>query len=302
MLKCTNHERRECIMKKKLLAMLSLVTILAMESVTVFATENTGAPSPNSGNVLYGDVTTAQVASETFSNASVEEIVNSVVVQIDEESGTVATDAGLVFQKDEDNGLKLIGTAVGTVLSEIVVSLDKSEGHTTTPFTVEETKAAVAVAQVASNLGKTVGANVQVSYAVNVESSTNENGEQNTNVSFNVGGKGKVKAANSTIIHIKHDNTTENLGAKEDENGNIVPERAASSLSPFILLVFDTPVPGLTTDVDYSSQSTMLTNGESSTVAGDVSPKTADAKPYTAMIAMLSIACVAVCTRKLAKR
>jgi hypothetical protein len=43
-------------MRRKLLAVLSLVTILAMESVTVFATETTGTPSPNSRNVLTGDV------------------------------------------------------------------------------------------------------------------------------------------------------------------------------------------------------------------------------------------------------
>jgi hypothetical protein len=292
-----------CNMKKKLLAVLSLVMVLAMESVTVFATE--GAPSPNSGNVLYGNAgdstITGDVAAATLDNLSVATIASTVEVTIDEATGTVASDTGLVFAKDADNGLQLTQTAAGALdLTGIIVKLEKDISQVTKAFTAEETKSSVAVAQYASDLGKNAGSNLQISYAVSVEGSVDESGKPNKPVEFSVSGKSIVNG-NVTIIHVTDSGVTENLGATVS-NGKITSKKIPSSYSPFVLLVFDSPVPGLTTDIDYATQSTSLTNGESATVSGDVSPKTADAYPYAATIAAISIIAIAACTKKLVKR
>jgi hypothetical protein len=294
-----------CNMKKKLLAVLSLVMVLAMESVTVFATESTGAPSPNSGNVLYGnagdDTISGDVAAATLDNLSVEELADTVEVTIDEATGTVTSDTGLVFVKDADKGLQLTQTATSSInLANVVIKLDKELGHSTKEFTQAETKASVAIAQYATSLANNVGANVEVSYAVNVEGSVDASGKPDKQVEFSVQGKSIVNG-NVTIIHATDDGKTENLGAEVLADGKIRSKKIPSSYSPFVLLVFDSPVPGLTTDIDYSTQSTTLTNGESTTVSGDVSPKTADAYPYDIAVAVLAVAAIAVCGKKLAK-
>jgi hypothetical protein len=291
-----------CNMKKKLLAVLSLVMVLAMESVTVFATE--GAPSPNSGNVLYGNAgdstITGDVAAATLDNVSVATIASTVEVTIDDATGTVAIDTGLVFTKDADNGLQLTQTTAGALdLTGVVVKLEKDSSQVTKAFTAEETKSSVAVAQYASDLGKNAGSNLQISYAVSVEGSVDESGKPNKPVEFSVSGKSIVNG-NVTIIHVTDSGVTENLGATVS-NGKITSKKIPSSYSPFVLLVFDSPVPGLTTDIDYATQSTSLTNGESATVSGDVSPKTADAYPYDIVVTVLAVAAIAVCGKKLAK-
>jgi hypothetical protein len=276
--------------------------VLAMESVTVFATE--GSPSPNSGNVLYGDVTTVS----ELDNVSADAIASTVEVVIDEETGTVTTDAGLVFEQDEDNALVLTQTSTGSLdLSGIVVKLEKELGHVTEAFTAAETKLTASVAQYASNLGTKAGANLQISYAVSAEGTVDENGKPNSLVEFSVSGTSVVDG-NVTIIHITDSGVTENLGATV-KGGKITSKKIPSSYSPFVLLVFDSPVPGLTTDIDYTTSST-LTNGAagtgyttaSGTVSGDVSPKTADAFPYDVFVAVIAVAAVAVCGKKLATR
>jgi hypothetical protein len=286
-------------MKKKLLAVLSLAMVLAMESVTVFATE-TGSTSPNSGNVLYGNAgDEVSVEAVTLDNVSIDALTSSVEVTIDEATGTVTSDTGLVFVKDEDNGLQLTQTAAGSLdLTNVVIKLDKDNGHDTKEFTASEAKAAVAVANYAANLGTSAGAEVQISYAVNVEGSVDENGNPNAQVEFSVSGA-NIVTGNVTIIHVTDDGKTENLGA-EVKGGKIVSKKIPSSYSPFVLLVFDSPVPGLTTDIDYTTSASLT--GDAGTVSGDVSPKTADAYPYAASIAVISLVAIAVCSKKLANR
>jgi hypothetical protein len=255
--------------------------------------------------VLYGNAgdstITGDVAAATLDNLSVATIASTVEVTIDEATGTVTSDTGLVFAKDADNGLQLTQTAAGALdLAGIVVKLEKDSSQVTKAFTAEETKSSVAVAQYASGLGKNAGSNLQISYAVSVEGSVDESGKPNKPVEFSVSGKSIVNG-NVTIIHVTDSGVTENLGATVS-NGKITSKKIPSSYSPFILLVFDSPVPGLTTDIDYSSQSSALTNGEAGTVSGDVSPKTADAYPYAATIAAISIIAIATCTKKLVKR
>jgi hypothetical protein len=290
-------------MKKKFLAVLSLVMVLAMESVTVFATE--GSPSPNSGNVLYGnagdDSITGDVAASTLDNISAEAIASTVEVAIDETTGTVTTDAGLVFEKDEDNALVLTQTTTGSLdLSGIVVKLEKELGHVTEAFTAAETKLTASVAQYASNLGTRSGANLKISYAVSAQGTVDENGKPNSLVEFSVSGTSIVDG-NVTIIHVTDNGTTENLGATV-KGGKITSKKIPSSYSPFVLLVFDSPVPGLTTDIDYTTQGSVYVNGESSTVSGDVSPKTADAYPYAACVAAIAVVAVVACSKKRVSR
>jgi hypothetical protein len=290
-------------MKKKFLAVLSLVMVLAMESVTVFATE--GSPSPNSGNVLYGnagdDTITGDVAASTLDNLSAEAIASTVEVTIDETTGTVTTDAGLVFEKDEDNALVLTQNTAGSLdLSGIVIKLEKELGHVTEAFTAAETKLTASVAQYASNLGTRAGANLQISYAVSAQGTVDENGKPNSLVEFSVSGTSIVDG-NVTIIHVTDNGTTENLGATV-KGGKITSKKIPSSYSPFVLLVFDSPVPGLTTDIDYTTQGSVYVNGESSTVSGDVSPKTADAYPYAACVAAIAVVAVVACGKKRVSR
>jgi hypothetical protein len=290
-------------MKKKFLAVLSLVMVLAMESVTVFATE--GSPSPNSGNVLYGnagdDTITGDVAASTLDNLSAEAIASTVEVTIDETTGTVTTDAGLVFEKDEDNALVITQNTAGSLdLSGIVIKLEKELGHVTEAFTAAETKLTASVAQYASNLGTRSGANLQISYAVSAQGTVDENGKPNSLVEFSVSGTSIVDG-NVTIIHVTDNGTTENLGATV-KGGKITSKKIPSSYSPFVLLVFDSPVPGLTTDIDYTTQGSVYVNGESSTVSGDVSPKTADAYPYAACVAAIAVVAVVACGKKRVSR
>jgi hypothetical protein len=290
-------------MKKKFLAVLSLVMVLAMESVTVFATE--GSPSPNSGNVLYGnagdDTITGDVAASTLDNLSAEAIASTVEVTIDETTGTVTTDAGLVFEKDEDNALVLTQNTAGSLdLSGIVIKLEKELGHVTEAFTAAETKLTASVAQYASNLGTRSGANLQISYAVSAQGTVDENGKPNSLVEFSVSGTSIVDG-NVTIIHVTDNGTTENLGATV-KGGKITSKKIPSSYSPFVLLVFDSPVPGLTTDIDYTTQGSVYVNGESSTVSGDVSPKTSDAYPYAACVAAIAVVAVVACGKKRVSR
>jgi hypothetical protein len=326
-------------MKRKLLAALSLVMILAMESVTVFAvdsptTSTVETPSTDQSNdddddddsatvettttttttttvagatdVLYGnagdDTITAEVAEATLDNMDIDSITDAVVVAIDEETGAVATDAGLVFLKDEDNGLQLAQTATGgaTLLKNVVIKLEKGNGHESKPLTTAETKSAVSVAQYATQLGERAGANIQVSYAVSVQGSVDENGKPNKPVEFNIGGANLVNG-NVTIIHITDDGKTENLGATV-VNGKITSKKIPTSYSAFVVLAFDSPVPGLTTEIDYSTQSTSLT-GSTGTISGDAtSPKTGDAYPYAAATAVVALACALACSKKIAKQ
>jgi hypothetical protein len=89
------------------------------------------------------------------------------------------------------------------------------------------------------------------------------------------------------------------------ENGQI---RVRSfTASPFIIMKLDKDVSGITTTetasgTNYAQPNASITNGESNTVSGATSPKTADEIPYTAMIVAISIACIAVCTKKIAKK
>jgi hypothetical protein len=338
-------------MKKKFLAVLSLVMVLAMESVTVFASESptgssgleqveeqeqtttttttttpaTTVTTPDSGDVLYGNVESTTTEELTIDNLDVAEITDNVeVATATDENGnetiiTVDTNSNdeWVFERkekgeDKGEGVLLSKKTTGEVKNETLldIKLNKDQGHETKPLTDKEKKESTAVVRHADSIGKANDANLDGAYFVSAEGSVDERtGKPDKPVTFDVpNANNNIKSDNCTIIHIMENGKTENLGATYS-NGKITSVKTPSSYSPFILLVFDKPVPGLTTEIDYTTQSSALTNGvystesatNSGTIAGAVSPKTNDAYPYAACVALIALACGLVCTRKLAK-
>jgi hypothetical protein len=318
-------------MKKKILAVLSLVMVLAMESVTVFAAETgigTSVPSPNA-NTIAGSVETtttenATIESVTIDNLDVSEITTNIeVTTTTDEKGdeivasvdTVTKDEFVFIKEkeDEDEGLKLNAKTNGEVKTDTLrdIKLNKEQGHQSKPLTESEKKESISIAHHADSLGKEHGANLESSYIVSVEGSVDaQTGKPDKPVSFDVPNAQNIVNGNFTIIHKMENGKTENLGGTYS-NGKITSNKIPSSYSPFILLIFDKPVPGLTTEIDYTTQSSAFTNGESystnsatnsGTIAGAVSPKTNDAYPYAVTTAVVALACGLVCTRKLAKK
>jgi hypothetical protein len=305
-----------CNMKKKLLAVLSLVMVLAMESVTVFATE--GAPSPNSGNVLYGSVadtiatTTEQVAEvkttvtaklevkETTTNADGSKTttlgsglkdangVEKTVAVTEKTDGTiaVATSTGTTTTFKEAAGSNVIQSTSSKEVAQIAPADTMTKfGALTNDAKVE---AVAKAADVVENLQQTTGASADSVSIFEATGDVDENGGWNLSVAGAKVGDPYLVLHNRNGVWVQCEATINAAG-----NLYII----SGSKSPFIVIKLDKAVSGITstsatTEADYTTQS--VTN----TVSGDVSPKTADAYPYAATIAAISIIAIAVCGKK----
>jgi hypothetical protein len=257
-----------CNMKKKLLAVLSLVMVLAMESVTVFATE--GSPSPNSSNTISGAVggATVDAATGVVTTAGAETIV--------------PTAGGTVYVLNSG-----AASAIGDSIALSEASSDDYEFTTVKPSSV------AALANVYDSV-KTVaaansGANVEKAFTVDV---TPLKGQTSGSITVSVPG---ITSAND--VAVLHENSVTGAISYAPvtavDNGSVT--FYMDSFSAVMIVVFDRQVSGLTSSAaDYSAQGT-------TTVSGDVSPKTADAFPYDVVVAVFAVAAIAVCGKKLAK-
>jgi hypothetical protein len=250
-------------MRKKLLAVLSLAMVLALESVTVFATETT--PSPNSGNVLYGAVGGATV---------------------DAASGVVTTGSSDTIVPTANGAVYLLDTGVATTVGNTIEL--STESAADFAFTTVNSSSVVALANVYESVKTTAGANVVKGFTVDVAPLK---GQTSGSITVSVPG---VTSNNGVLV--LHENSTTGAVSYAPvtavNNGSVT--FYMDSFSAVMVVVFDAPVSGITSTTDYSAQS-------ATTVSGDVSPKTADAYPYAAAIAVFAIACVFACSKKISK-
>jgi hypothetical protein len=328
-------------MRRKLLAVLSLVTILAMESVTVFATETTGTPSPNSGNVLTGDVlygnagTTTEVIETTTEQVTTVETTATAKIEIKETKtnadGSTTTTLGsgtkdangveksFEVTKKTDGKIEVLSTNTGTTKTFEAVADSTGRGNVTIQSTTSREKATIAPTEGAKFVEFTntklnevltkasdFSENIMQTTGANVEAITTFDAQD---VKFDNDGYATFAYSESydgmpvVVLH-EGNNGWERVESKA-ENGQI---RVRSfTASPFIIMKLDKDVSGITTTetasgTNYAQPNASITNGESNTVSGATSPKTADEIPYTAMIVAISIACIAVCTKKIAKK
>jgi hypothetical protein len=261
-------------MKKKLFAMLSLVAVLAMESVTVFATETT--PSSNTRNVETYNVLTGATDGTGV-------------------SVSVTANADGTFTAETSSGTKLEFKSGGKILqstSTTETSAISTDGNTQLVEMTKETIVLMAsqTASVVSEMATTYGAEALSVAAVDIEGTLDANG------GLTIAASNIKKGDFVYVLHYnKATSSWEKCEAVVNDDGSISVTVPSGTLSPFIIIKFDKDVTSEVAGTDYSAQT--VTN----TVSGDVSPKTADAEPYTAMIALISVACIAVCTKKLAK-
>jgi hypothetical protein len=324
-------------MKKKLLAMLSLVTILAMESVTVFATET---PSPSSTyNSTTEETQNTPDSTSTTDSTSTESTGAAAIIATLQQNNETVSDVIEAYENIEPEKTTVIQSGAGdgsggdtevdfheggtlliaktnsddALTKSIVIAVEEKDDVTIMTGIVEgwktleaevpddgsfkkmddDTKAIVAakILDEIRNTENETGAKVESYISFSYEGSTDTNGY------FTV----KIKGlSNEDVVLVYHYNEETNQWEDLDRSQYTVNADGSLSIktdtqSPFIVMKFDRDVTG---SVDYTTQTTTVTN----TVSGDVSPKTADTEPYAAMIAMISLACVTVFARKLAKR
>jgi hypothetical protein len=327
-------------MRRKLLAVLSLVTILAMESITVFATETTGTPSPNSRNVLTGDVlygnagTTTEVIETTTEQVATVETTATAKIEIKETKtnadgsttttlGSGTKDANGVEKSFEvtkkiDGTLSVLSSSTG-VTTTFMASTGSTGGNVIIQSTTSREKATIAPTEGAKFIEFT---NTKLAEVLTKAADFTENIMQTTgaiveaittfdaqDVKFDNDGYATFAYSESydgmpvVVLH-EGNNGWERVESKA-ENGQI---RVRSfTASPFIIMKLDKDVSGITTtatasDADYAQPNASITNGESNTVSGDLSPKTADEIPYAATVSVIAIACIIACTRKRATK
>jgi hypothetical protein len=274
------------LMRRKLLAIVSLVALLAMESMTVFATEERGNPSPNSGNVTVdeesGTVTSAEGATlisntentrMTYTATPSGSVGDSAIT----ESTSLSTATISVVSKNNDGS-----ESKGTISEQPLSNNDKVNLANKIDSLAKEAEASNSNAQAVEYL------------CVNLEydGDTLQEGES-VDVAFNVEGLTESRAKNIVILHLRSDGVWEKIPVKF-ENGKLIG--TITGFSPFLIVEYDQPVVGITTDADYSTPA--VTN----TVSGATSPKTAEEAPYAIIIVLIAVACIIVCNKKIAEK
>jgi hypothetical protein len=316
-------------MRKRLLAVVSIVALLTMESMTVFATETgtgTGRPSPNSSDVLTGnagdtvETTNEQVATvnaavtakvevkETKTNddgskttqvhAGIKDIQGlEITIEVTQRLDNViqvnvsdGTKNEYVDQKDE----KIIYSTTAKTKAEIAPADNMTQMETLTETKkIESTAKATAVVNELRNIGAEAESVTIGDFTGDVD----EKGGWNLRVEG-------AKIGDSFLV--MHDNNgwgQSKAWVTKDNNLYI----QSGSKSPFIIIKLDKNISGITTtevDTDYTQPNASLTNGETGTVSGYLSPKTEEAEPYKAVaaLALIAIAGVAVCSRKITNK
>jgi hypothetical protein len=320
------------LMRRKLLAAVSIVALLAMESMTVFATESgTGRPSPNSSNVLTGNagsdttnannstdtttvttpaVTTPQLTSlgsTTTTENGVKTTTTTFVSNTTDSSGEKKTVT--VTTKDDDGTItvqtssttKTFNLSNAVKVAQDTDSPEKNDissgsSKTTLIVLTEETisKSTATATLTAEELSESQGATALSTSIVDVE------GELDDNKGLKLQASNVKKGDPVYVLH--YDESTgewEVCEAVVDADGMISITVPSGRLSPFIIIKLDKEVTSeITPSTDYTSKP--ATN----TVSGATSPKTAEAEPYktVAALAIIAIAAAAVCSRKITNK
>jgi hypothetical protein len=338
-------------MRKKLFAVLSIVTILAMESVTVFAvpSETTATSETNEEN----NVPTAQPATQptlsgaiTTDTATVEiaEVTQEQLTQVDEKiTATLAIsepekhdDGSKTYtvessQTDDSGNAKSVSVTAsedGKTFTAVTDSGTKLEIKLTTDSTKPTYESSdnkekldiipqndnVQYQEMSEKTIATVTAKIAMVMDEIVQS---QNNEASSVVFFDItftpneNGELKIKVGNGKegdpyyIIHFMDNGEWEYEYCETDANGELTSKPTGQS--PFIIIKLDKRISTSTTATDstYAQPSSSLTNGQvgtTSTVSGDISPKTGESYPYAATVMVAALACIFACTKKLAKK
>jgi hypothetical protein len=280
------------LMRKKILAVVSLITILAMESVTVFATE-TGS-SPTSSTITVDNVTVDEVNGTVTTAQNITLIVNTENTRM----SYTATPTGSVG--DGESAITTSSSLANAVISVVSDDSNSEGGNDKKGRVVEQTLSTEDKVNLANKIdsitseAKASGAETVEYLCVNLEyvDDVLEEGES-VQVAFNVDGLTEDRAKKIIILHLRSDGVWEQIPVTF-VNGKLIG--TISSFSPFLIIEFDEEVVGLTTDADYTTPT--VTN----TVSGSKSPKTEDIDPYAILIVLISIACIVVCTKKIADK
>jgi ribosomal protein L3 len=281
-------------MRKKIFAVVSLITILAMESMTVFATETgTGNGSPTAAAVTVDNVTVDEANGTVTTAQNITLIVNTENTRM----SYTATPAGSVG--DSESAITTSSSLANAVISVVSDDSNSEGGDDKKGRVVEQTLSTEDKVNLANKIdsitseAKAGGAETVEYLCVNLEyvDDVLEEGES-VQVAFNVDGLTEARAKKIIILHLRSDGFWEQIPVTF-VNGKLIG--TISSFSPFLIIEFDEEVVGLTTDADYSTPTV------TGTVSGAISPKTAEAEPYktVAALALIAIAGVAICSRKL---
>jgi hypothetical protein len=326
------------LMRRKLLAVVSLVTILAMESVTVFATETgTGNGSPNSltisGDYLDGNagntvetvvttqeqVTTVQVTAtakievkETKTNNDGSKTTTLASDTKDTTTGvsktfevTEKTDGTLSVVSSTGAKNDFIETNKGTKGDTLIQCTTTRETATIKPS--DDTKFNEFTNEVKLEViakSQDYKEKLEETTGATVESITAfdaQGGEVDEYGWWEVAWDEAVEGMSNVVLH-KEGNDWKQVKS-ESKNGYLRVQ--SFTKSPFIVMKLDKNVSGITTtevDTDYTQPNASLTNGATGTVSGATSPKTAEADPYAIIIALAAVICIIVCNKKIAEK
>jgi hypothetical protein len=269
-------------MKKKLLAVLSLVMVLAMESVTVFATE---INSPGTSTVSTSTVTEINLQEGYVKSTDADG--NETTWLVDEDATVMAFETTVSGDTD----------ATTTSISATTVTSSNGGTVTKNKISTESMKLLTDKFNEIKANAKSDGQDVTRCVAIDLSYTGSTNADGSVSISINIPGINAENAKNTVVMHF---NTSK--GVWEQVNFVYNPntrlcDAVMKSFSPFLILELTGSVVGLTTDANYSTQSTSL-----STISGNTSPKTADAYPYAATVAVVAIACVFACSKKIARK
>jgi hypothetical protein len=275
------------LMRRKLLAVVSIVALFAMESMTVFATETGTSPTAST--------------------------VNTNNVSIDEESGTVTSaDGATLISNAENTRMSYTATPTGAVgdsaitestsLSNASISVvskgnnGESKGTVVEKTLSNDDKVSLAnkIDSLANEVKATNSSAQAVEYlCVNLEYDGDALQEgESVDVAFNVEGLTESRAKNIVILHLRSDGFWEKIPVRF-ENGKLIG--TITGFSPFLIVEYDQPVVGITVDADYSAPAV------ASTVSGATSPKTAEPDTYKTVAAfvLIALAGTVICSRKI---
>jgi hypothetical protein len=332
------------LMRRKLLAAVSIVALLAMESMTVFATETgTGGGSPASQSqgvqeeiaaqgTLSGDLTTGEVITrqqgytteqvtkatkevDEVSKKTADEIIKETKTEIkaDEATGTLTNvTSGKKFVKTEE-GKAYQFKPEGSISNANVFDNVKETGLNTIrnddryvekEVSLENAQKGIAVVERADSIAQNVNSQMLGAMMMDIEQSDSNDAPSSQDDDIEVRDPSAQMGQDSlyATAHFYNDGKeVEFLPTTVKEQGILAVQKSKYGFSPFVIIKFDKPVPGLTYDIDYTTSSAAT---ESSTIAGATSPKTAEADPYktAAAFALIAIAGAAICSRKITNK
>jgi hypothetical protein len=246
-------------MRKKLLAVVLIVALLAMESVTVFATEVGGTPSPTAQDYLYGDVTTGQTLSGDVVMLNGETNSDLRLYRLRLNSGVITESNDVVI------GMIEVGDSGLNELDDIAAYNSSREKL-------------IELAEQAKLDGLDMDG-----IAFNVTSS-----EQDMTISFM---DSRIEEADNyngmiKVFHLLSSGEWEEPTFMCQDG--MINVHFQNGFSPVLIVKYSK-------SADYTEKTV-------TTISGATSPKTSEVDPYAILTVLISIVCIVVCTKKIAKK